>query len=179
MRVGMTDVPVQLRRILSRRDVLAIAFGAMVGWGWVVLAGEMIQRAGALGSILAFGAGAVMVWLVGLTDAGSLATVVAYLLVAVSFLVIRRRHPGLHRPYRTPAPTLVGWLAVATTSFFILLYMPGSPSSLVWPQEWAIVLLWVVVGAAFAFGMRRRVAALGQARQARLILGDYVKPLGL
>ena len=57
--------------------------------------------------------------------------------------------------------------------------MPGSPSSLVWPQEWAIVLLWVVVGAVFAFGMRRRVAALGRARQARLILGDYVKPLGL
>ena len=117
--------------------------------------------------------------LVWLTDAGSLATVVAYLLVAVSFLVIRRRYPGLHRPYRTPAPTLVGWLAVATTAFFILLYMPGSPSSLVWPQEWAIVLLWVVVGAAFAFGMRRRVAALGRVRQARLILGDYVKPLGL
>ena len=41
----------------------------MVGWSWVVLAGEMIVRAGAVGSILAFGAGAVMVWLVGLTYA--------------------------------------------------------------------------------------------------------------
>ncbi len=65
----MTDPPVHLRRFLGRGDVLAVAFGAMVGWSWVVLAGEMIVRAGAVGSILAFAAGAVMVWLVGLTYA--------------------------------------------------------------------------------------------------------------
>ena len=65
----MTEPPVHLRRFLGRGDVLAVAFGAMVGWSWVVLAGEMIVRAGAVGSILAFGAGAVMVWLVGLTYA--------------------------------------------------------------------------------------------------------------
>ena len=116
-----------------------------------------------------------LVWLV---DAGSLATVVAYLLVAASFLVIRRRHPDLPRPYRVAAPTLVGWLAVAATLFFLVLYLPGSPSALAWPQEWAIVLLWTVLGAALALGTRRRVAALGTGRQARLILGEYVDVLG-
>ena len=65
----MSDAPVHLRKLLGRGDVLAIAFGAMVGWSWVVLAGEMIVRAGAGGSILAFGIGALMVWLVGLTYA--------------------------------------------------------------------------------------------------------------
>ncbi len=110
-----------------------------------------------------------LVWLV---DAGSLATVVAYLLVAAAFLVIRRRHPGLPRPYRVPAPRVVGWLAVAATVFFVLLYLPGSPSALVWPEEWAIVLLWAAAGAALGAGLRRRVAALGRSRQARLILGD-------
>lgn len=115
-----------------------------------------------------------LVWLV---DAGSLATVVAYLLVAVSFLVIRRRHPGLHRPYRTPAPSVVGWLAVATTVFFILLYLPPSPSALVWPEEWAIVLAWAALGGLFAFGMRRRAASL-PASQAKLILGRYARDLG-
>ena len=44
------DSHVQLRRVLNRRDVVAIAFGAMVGWSWVVLAGEMVVRAGAVGS---------------------------------------------------------------------------------------------------------------------------------
>lgn len=116
-----------------------------------------------------------LVWLV---DAGSLATVVAYLFVAVSFLVIRRRHPDLRRPYRIPAPAVVGWLAVTATVFFVLLYLPGSPSALAWPEEWAIVLLWLGLGAGLAPGMRRRVAAL-EGRQAQLILGDYAKALGL
>ena len=40
----MFDPPLQLRKVLGRREVLAIAFGAMVGWSWVVLAGEMIVR---------------------------------------------------------------------------------------------------------------------------------------
>ena len=61
--------PPDLRRVLTRRDVLGLAFGAMVGWGWVVLAGDMIARAGTLGSALAFVVGAVMVLLVGLTYA--------------------------------------------------------------------------------------------------------------
>ena len=110
-----------------------------------------------------------LVWLV---DAGSLATVVAYLLVAASFLIIRRRHPDLPRPYRVAAPAVVGWLAVVATVFFILLYLPGSPSALIWPEEWAIVLLWVALGAIPAAGLRRRIARLGAAEQARLILGE-------
>ena len=61
--------PQKLSRILGRHDVLSLAFGAMIGWGWVVLAGEMIERAGTLGSALAFGLGSVMVFLVGLTYA--------------------------------------------------------------------------------------------------------------
>ena len=116
-----------------------------------------------------------LVWLV---DAGSLATVVAYLLVAASFLVIRRRHPDLPRPYRVAAPALVGWLAVAATVFFVLLYLPGSPSALVWPEEWAIVLAWTGLGAALAAGMRRRTVALGAGWQARLILGEHAGLIG-
>ena len=115
-----------------------------------------------------------LVWLV---DAGSLATVVAYLFVAGSFLVIRRRHPDLPRPYKVAAPALVGWLAVVTTVLFMLLYLPGSPSALVWPEEWAIVLLWMVLGAALAAGIRSRMATLGASRQAQLILGDQLHVL--
>ena len=117
--------------------------------------------------------------LVWVTNAGSLATVVTYLMVAVSFIVIQRRHPSLPRPYRTPAPLVVGWLAVTTTVFFVLLYMPWSPSALVWPAEWAIVLIWAGLGAALALGLRRRVVGLGDGEQARRILGDYARELGL
>jgi hypothetical protein len=31
-----------LKRVLDRKDTLALAFGAMVGWGWVILSGDWI-----------------------------------------------------------------------------------------------------------------------------------------
>ena len=111
-----------------------------------------------------------LVWLV---DAGGLAAVFAYLLVTISFLTVRRRYPQLHRPYRTPAPTTVGVVALVTTVFFLLLYLPGSPSALVWPYEWAIVLGWGLLGALLALGLPRRYETLGRGRRAELILGPY------
>ncbi len=118
--------------------------------------------------------------LVWLADAGSLAAVAGYLLVAVAFLGMRRRHPNLPRPYRTPLPSVVGVLALLATLFFVLLYLPGSPSALVWPQEWLIVLMWATLGVVFAMGIRRRVTARGgRTQQASLILGEYAEPLGL
>ena len=63
------DTRNELTKVLGRHDVLALAFGAMIGWGWVVLSGEMTARAGTIGSALAFVLGAVMVFLVGLTYA--------------------------------------------------------------------------------------------------------------
>jgi amino acid transporter len=117
-----------------------------------------------------------LVWLV---DAGSLAAVLGYLLVAVAFLRIRRSYPQLARPYRAPLPGLVGILALVTTVCFVVLYLPGSPSALVWPYEWMVILVWILLGAVFALGLRRRVSAIGRKRQAELVLGEYAETLGL
>lgn len=46
-----------LRRALRRRDVLALAFGAMIGWSWVLLTGEWTTSAGTLGAVIAFALG--------------------------------------------------------------------------------------------------------------------------
>ncbi len=45
------------QRVLSKKDIIALAFGAMIGWGWVVLTGEWIGKAGSVGAILAFAMG--------------------------------------------------------------------------------------------------------------------------
>jgi amino acid transporter len=111
----------------------------------------------------------VLVWLV---DAGGLAAVLAYLLVSVSFLRLRRTHPGLARPYRVPAAGVLGPAALVSTALFTLLYLPGSPSALLWPQEWGIVLAWVVLGVVFGLGTRRRLRSLAPGEQARAILGQ-------
>lgn len=56
-------------RVLNYRDVLALAFGAIIGWSWVVLSGVWIQKAGSIGAIFAFLLGGVVVIFVGLTYA--------------------------------------------------------------------------------------------------------------
>ena len=89
----------QFRKILGRREVLGIAFGAMIGWGWVVLSGEMINRAGTIGSILAFLLGSVMVALVGVIY-GEL----------TSALSSRRGRADLHLPGYGAGGFLLLWL---------------------------------------------------------------------
>ena len=44
----------KFEKVLNKKDVFVIAFGAMIGWGWVVQAGEWIMQAGTLGAILSF-----------------------------------------------------------------------------------------------------------------------------
>jgi amino acid transporter len=85
-----------------------------------------------------------LIWLV---DAGGLGIVVAYAMVALSFIVLRRREPEMPRPYRVRHGTIIGYAALILSIGMALLYMPGSPSALVWPQEWLIVLAGAALGA--------------------------------
>lgn len=64
----MTDTA-RFVRVLARKDVVALAFGAMIGWGWVVMTGHWITTAGSLGAVLAFIVGGLAIVCVGLTYA--------------------------------------------------------------------------------------------------------------
>jgi amino acid transporter len=85
-----------------------------------------------------------LVWLV---DAGGLGVVIAYAFVALSFLVLRKREPGMERPYAVKYWRFTGCIALALSLAFITLYLPFSPAALVWPYEWAIVIGWCLLGA--------------------------------
>ena len=54
-------------KVFSAWDILVIAFGAMIGWGWVVSTGDWIGRGGVLGAVIGFAIGGIMVFFVGLT----------------------------------------------------------------------------------------------------------------
>jgi len=49
------------QRALSRKEILALSFDAMIGWSWVVLAADRVLEAEPLGAMLALGAGGLMV----------------------------------------------------------------------------------------------------------------------
>ncbi len=56
-------------RVLGQWDVLAIAFGAMIGFGWIVLTGGFLDEAGTMGAALAFVLGGIVMGFVALTYA--------------------------------------------------------------------------------------------------------------
>jgi amino acid transporter len=87
-----------------------------------------------------------MVWL---TDAGSCGVVVAYLLVALSFLILRFKEPDMARPYKIKRGKLVGVLAVALSLAMGILYIPGVSASSLTKEEGIIFLSWVALGVIF------------------------------
>ncbi|KGJ98004.1 APC family permease [Thalassotalea sp. ND16A] len=58
-----------LVRTLSRKEVLVLAVGAMIGWSWVIMTGIWLTSAGTFGTLLAFLVGGVAILLISLTYA--------------------------------------------------------------------------------------------------------------
>lgn len=56
-----------LSKVLGRTDIIAIGFGTMVGWGWVMMAASWINEAGLVGALCAFAAGGLIILAVGMT----------------------------------------------------------------------------------------------------------------
>jgi basic amino acid/polyamine antiporter, APA family len=98
----------------------------------------------------------VLVWLV---DAGGLGIVIAYAMVALSFLILRRKEPNLERPYKVPFGNFIGILALILSISLGFLYMPGSPSALIWPQEWIIIIGWSILGVILFLVARKNLPA--------------------
>jgi amino acid transporter len=86
-----------------------------------------------------------LTWLV---NSGSITVIFAYLMVALSFLSLRKKEPDLERPYRVKYPNLIGYTAVIMTSLLIITALPGLPSALSL-IEWGILFVWFTIGYGF------------------------------
>lgn len=106
---------------------------------------------GALSALAPFLGTAALGWIV---DAGSPAIVIAYFLVSVAFLVLRRREPDMGRPLRIGGKggggMVIGAIAAVLTLILFILYLPITPFSaqLEWPS-WTMFGLWLAVGVFF------------------------------
>ncbi len=100
-----------------------------------------------------------LVWLV---DAGGLAIVIAFFMVAVTFLLLRSKEPDMERPFRVSNGRVIGTLAAVFSLGLAVLFLPGMPAALVWPYEWVIFGLWWAVGVA----LMARLPKIGPGRQA-------------
>jgi amino acid transporter len=104
---------------------------------------------GALSFVAPFFGAEMLGWLV---DSGSPSIVIAYALVSVVFVILRRREPDMDRPFRiggrSHGGTVIGVLSVVLCVGLISLYLPGMPAFLSAPA-WAIFGLWWLLGLVF------------------------------
>lgn len=94
--------------------------------------------------------------LVWISDAGNLGCCLAYCMVSISFLILRKKAPDMPRPYRIKNYKFIGWTAVLLSGGMVACYIiPGSGSTLA-PQEWAMAGGWAVLGVIFYFREKKR-----------------------
>lgn len=113
---------------------------------------------GAISCAAPFFGRAMLEWL---TNAAGIGAVVAYLMVSISFLVLRKKEPKLERPYKVGPYKFVGVMAVLLASLMLLLYMPGMPSGLILP-EWVIIAGWALLGLCFYIYAKKKFPDFGR-----------------
>lgn len=113
-----------------------------------------------------------LVWFV---DASAFGTVIAYFLVAISFIILRKQEPELNRPYKVYQGNVIGVIAILTSLWLITLYLPFGPGALIWPYEWAIVALWTVIGIVLAVWTKFSYTKVSEKERERLIFGEQAR----
>lgn len=110
-------------------------------------------------------------------DASSFGTVVAYLTVSISFVMLRKKEPDLKRPWKAPGGYFTGFMAIVSCLFFIVLYLPIGPGALEWPYEWGMVLLWVIIGIILVIVNKIQFGTVTEAERELLLFGEeYARP---
>lgn len=101
---------------------------------------------GLLSVLAPFAGRKMLVWVV---DAGNFGCILAYCMVALSFLILHVKEPNMVRPYQVKHWKVVGVIAVLMSGIMILLYiLPGTGVTLA-PQEWLMVAGWSALGVVF------------------------------
>ncbi len=144
-----------LSKVLGRIDIIAIGFGTMVGWSWIMMVASWINEAGLLGAVVAFAAGGMIILAVGMTY-GELTA--AMPLAGGEFVFV-------YRALGSNVAWMVGWImslayigvaawegiALATAIDYILPLPDIFP---LWEiAGYQVYLSWTVIGMAGAFAI--------------------------
>jgi amino acid transporter len=141
-----------LSKVLGRVDVLALAFGAMIGFGWIVLTGDFLDGAGTLGAASGILIGAVVMGFIALTYA-ELVTAMPHTGGEHHYVM---RALGSRAAFATSWTLLLGYLVVVafeavalpTTVGYLTDVVETGPSWTVAGYE--VTLSWALMGIAAA-----------------------------
>lgn len=172
----------QFIRVIRQKEVVALAFGAMIGWSWVALTGNWIDKAGSLGAMLAFGIGGVVVVFVGLTYA-ELASAMPQ---AGGEHVYSKRALGSTASFICTWAIVLGYVSVvafeAVALPTVLDYLvPGFNRGHLWTVAgWDVHLTWVLVGVVAAVVMTSiNITGIRTAARLQFLVTTLVIAVGL
>ena len=78
-----------------------------------------------------------------LSELVNMGTLLAFSIVSAGVWILRRRHPDLPRPFKTPLVPLVPILGIIS-AFYLMFSLPR--------LTWIVVVVWLIVGLAIYFG---------------------------
>ena len=80
-------------------------------------------------------------------NVGSFAFVVAWFMVCISAIKLRKSEPDLNRPYKMPGGLTIPIIGTIICGLIGLsMLIPGAPAALAWPVEWIVLAIWIVLG---------------------------------
>ena len=141
---------VSFARVLARREVLALSFGAMIGFSWVILTDNWILEAGTGGAVLAFALGGIAILFIGL----------AYSELAAAMPLVGGEHVYSYRAMGDLGSFICTWailLGYVSVAAFESVAFPTILESLLgqnrvtylWTVSgWDVYLSWALVGVA-------------------------------
>ncbi|MFK9093062.1 APC family permease [Bacillus salipaludis] len=97
--------------------------------------------------------------------------VCSWLLVVITFMVLRKREPNLERPYRVKYGKAVGILAIVSLTFFLFLYTPLNPLGGLSVPE-LIVLAVIILTILVIYFKNVHNSKIGKAERERLLFFD-------
>ncbi len=111
-------------------------------------------------------------------DITGIAIGTAWAVSVLSMIVMRRRYPDLKRPFRTPGGIFTGIVAFSLVLVVLVSpFIPDTPTSLVWPYEYGVLVFWIVLGAVLYHLSKSERDRLGEENIARNLLGEYYEVL--
>lgn len=144
-----------LSRGLGRTDVIALGFGTMIGWGWVMMGASWVTGAGYLGALIAFLIGGGILLFIGLIY-GELT---AALPLAGGEFVFVYRSLGKTMAFLTGWIMILAYLSVAAWEGIALAtavnyLLPIPKVGPLWEiAGYQVYFSWALVGMAAAFGL--------------------------
>jgi amino acid transporter len=133
-----------LHRVLKNADVLTLAFGAIIGWSWVLMTGHWITTGGSLGTLAAFAIGGLAIVFIGLT----------YAELAAAMPLVGGEHVYTERGLGIGASFVCTWALVMAYVTVCVFEAVALPTALVYlfPAIRTEATLWSVRGAPVDIG---------------------------